>query len=80
MSELINPDIASVISDCKPYNSIQPLSDKGNLKEMVEQFEYAAIQTALETCHFSKTQTAKQLGISINTLWRKMRNDSGVTN
>lgn len=46
-----------------------------NLKKMVEKFEQTAIHKTLETCHFNKKETAKALGISVNTLWRKMRHN-----
>ena len=49
-------------------------SNKMFLKQMVEGFEQTVIQKTLEESHFNKTQTAKQLGISVNTLWRKLQN------
>ncbi len=45
----------------------------GNLKERLEKYEADVIKQVLQECRFSKKKTAGQLGVSINTLWRKMQ-------
>jgi propionate catabolism operon transcriptional regulator len=47
----------------------------GTLKEMMERVECKLIQDTLQACRFNKKETAKKLGISINTLWRKLKAD-----
>jgi DNA-binding NtrC family response regulator len=47
----------------------------GTLKEMMERVEYKLIQDTLQACRFNKKETAKKLGISVNTLWRKLKAD-----
>lgn len=42
------------------------------LKEQVETYESMVIEKTLEECHYNKKETAKRLGISLNTLWRKL--------
>ncbi len=49
------------------------LKFSGNLKQRLEKYEQVIIQEMLRECRFSKKKTAKQLGVSINTLWRKMQ-------
>jgi propionate catabolism operon transcriptional regulator len=44
----------------------------GTLKEMIEGYERTIITDRLKDCHYNKKETARQLGISVNTLWRKM--------
>ena len=46
---------------------------EGTLKEMTEQMESKLIQDTLRACRFNKKETAKKLGISVNTLWRKLK-------
>ena len=41
------------------------------LKERLQRYEAQVIQRALEECHFNRTETARRLGISVNSLWRK---------
>ena len=43
-----------------------------SLKDLLEQHEKAIIRETLKQCHLNKKETAKRLGISVNTLWRKM--------
>jgi len=43
------------------------------LKERLEEYEKELINKALKEYHFNKKETAKKLGISVNTLWRKLR-------
>jgi propionate catabolism operon transcriptional regulator len=47
----------------------------GTLKEMMEGVECKLIQDTLRACRFNKKETAKKLGISVNTLWRKLKAD-----
>jgi len=46
---------------------------KSNLKEIVEQFEVEQINEVLRDCKFNRQEAAKLLGISVNTLWRKLK-------
>ena len=48
----------------------------GTLKEMLAAYEKQLIADTLKTCRYSKKETARHLGISVNTLWRKL-NPSG---
>ena len=48
---------------------------KGTLKERIEICEKEIIRDALIQNSYSKSSTAKQLGISQNTLWRKLKNN-----
>ena len=45
----------------------------GNLKERLEKYESVIIKQMLQECRFSKKKTAERLGVSANTLWRKMQ-------
>ena len=45
----------------------------GNLKERLEKYELVIIKQMLQECRFSKKKTAERLGVSANTLWRKMQ-------
>jgi len=47
----------------------------GTLKEMMERVECNLIQDTLRACRFNKKETAKKLGVSVNTLWRKLKAD-----
>jgi DNA-binding NtrC family response regulator len=42
------------------------------LKDRLHEYEKVIIAETLRECEFSKTETAKRLGISVNTLWRKL--------
>lgn len=42
------------------------------LKERLEEYERLIIKDALKKSQFNKKETAKRLGIGINTLWRKL--------
>jgi len=42
------------------------------LKERLEEYERLIIKDALKESQFNKKETAKRLGIGINTLWRKL--------
>jgi transcriptional regulator with PAS, ATPase and Fis domain len=45
------------------------------LKEQVKRFELEVIRSALKSAHFNRKETAARLGISVNTLWRKLGDD-----
>lgn len=47
-----------------------PRSDR--LRDQLNGFEARVIQATLAQCRFNKKETAKRLGISVNTLWRKL--------
>ncbi len=49
------------------------LKFSGNLKERLEKYELVIIKQMLQECRFSKKKTAERLGVSANTLWRKMQ-------
>ncbi len=55
--------LTKVVSTEKPSATPLPLEDA----------EMQAIRSALEKNDFNRTQTARELGISRNTLWRKMK-------
>ncbi len=55
--------LGTVVSDDKQPKAPLPL----------EEAEMQAIYSALEKNDFNRTQTARELGISRNTLWRKMK-------
>lgn len=42
------------------------------LKERLEEYEKTIIEEVLRKSQFNKKETAKKLGISVNTLWRKL--------
>lgn len=42
------------------------------LRDRLNRFETQVIQATLAQCRFNKKETAKHLGISVNTLWRKL--------
>lgn len=44
-----------------------------NLKERIKTYEFDVIQEALSISGDNKTKAAKMLGISVNSLWRKLR-------
>ena len=46
-----------------------------DLKQLLVSYEREVIQKTLKACRFNKTATAKRLGISMNTLWRKLQNE-----
>jgi propionate catabolism operon transcriptional regulator len=45
----------------------------GPLRSVVEQFEQKAIRRALQEAGFNRKAAARSLGISVNTLWRKLK-------
>lgn len=50
-----------------------PVKEKrGNLKEMVEEFEIAVVKRTLETCS-TQEEAARMLGISLSSLTRRLR-------
>lgn len=44
----------------------------GSLKDMVRSYERTIIQDTLRDCQFNRSEAAKRLGISMNSLWRKL--------
>ena len=48
------------------------ITSSGSLKETLEGYENQVIETTLRACQYNKKETARRLGISVNTLWRKM--------
>jgi len=42
------------------------------LKKMLEKYERRLISDTLKACRFNKKETAGRLGVSVNTLWRKL--------
>jgi propionate catabolism operon transcriptional regulator len=44
-----------------------------DLKDRLNEYERIIIAETLKDCEFSKKATAKRLGISVNTLWRKLQ-------
>ena len=47
--------------------------DPMSLKEMMEEYEREVILEVLRASRHSRRETAKRLGISVNTLWRKLK-------
>ncbi|MCR5562793.1 MAG: sigma 54-interacting transcriptional regulator [Desulfovibrio sp.] len=45
------------------------------LKEALDAYEYQLIRNSLAKHHYNKKETAKALGISFNTLWRKLSSE-----
>ena len=44
----------------------------GHLRDQSEEYERSIIHETLKKFRFNKKETAKCLGISVNTLWRKL--------
>lgn len=57
-----------------PRKIVEAISDDSSrtLKETIEDHERVVIEQTLKECNFSRRDTARKLGISVNTLWRKM--------
>ncbi|MEW6265159.1 MAG: sigma 54-interacting transcriptional regulator [Thermodesulfobacteriota bacterium] len=53
---------------------VLPSRPGASLKNIVESFERRVIDQTMENCRFNRMETARRLGISVNTLWRKMKN------
>jgi propionate catabolism operon transcriptional regulator len=49
-----------------------PEASDRTLKETIEDYERVIIGRTLKECNFSRRSAARKLGISVNTLWRKM--------
>jgi propionate catabolism operon transcriptional regulator len=56
--------------------AVSPAEPDGTLKDRLAAYEQQVIADTLKTCRYSKKETAQRLGISVNTLWRKL-NPSG---
>jgi propionate catabolism operon transcriptional regulator len=54
------------------FTSIGEAIKDGSLKEVLGKYEIFVINETLRGCRFNKKETAKRLGISVNTLWRKL--------
>jgi DNA-binding NtrC family response regulator len=52
---------------------LDALSGEGNLRERMDRVERRLIENSLKACRYNKKDTAKQLGVSVHTLWRKMQ-------
>ncbi|MCG8563982.1 MAG: sigma 54-interacting transcriptional regulator [Desulfobacterales bacterium] len=48
-----------------------------DLKARLAPLEQQIISQTLEACQFNRAETARKLGISVNTLWRKLKGGSG---
>jgi transcriptional regulator with PAS, ATPase and Fis domain len=68
--KLILPKHIPVLSDNS--ENITERNKKGNLNELVDEYEKSIILNALERNKGNKTKTAKDLGISIRALYYKM--------
>lgn len=44
-----------------------------SLREAIESFEHQVIEQTLASCRFNRQEAARRLGISPNTLWRKLK-------
>lgn len=57
-----------------PTSGAQPqMREGGDLRQAMEAFEMNYIRNTLRDCHFNRQETAHRLGVSVNTLWRKLR-------
>jgi propionate catabolism operon transcriptional regulator len=54
-----------------PNMNPKDISEK-SLKQHLEAYERMLIEAALNECHLNKKRAARKLGISVNTLWRKL--------
>lgn len=58
----------------KPSSPATPIAaTTGTLKEAVDEFETQVIDRVLRESRFNKTEAARKLGISVNTLWRRLK-------
>jgi len=56
-----------------PIPSMNPKdSPEKSLKQHLEEYERMLIDAALKECQLNKKRAAHKLGISVNTLWRKL--------
>ncbi|MCL5022943.1 MAG: sigma 54-interacting transcriptional regulator [Nitrospirae bacterium] len=55
------------------FHKPAPVTDDKTLKQRVEEFERSVIADGLEKSKYDKKETARKLGISLNTLWRKLK-------
>jgi DNA-binding NtrC family response regulator len=56
-----------------PTSDIDPKDNsKKSLKQHLEEYEHMLIEAALNECQLNKKKAARKLGISVNTLWRKL--------
>ncbi len=58
----------------QPVEKVASLPEgRGSLKERLESLERDIIRAELEKCEHNRGRAARNLGISANTLWRKMK-------
>lgn len=50
-----------------------PGETEGSLKEQLHRIEREIVSRTLKECGFDRSETARRLGISLNSLWRKSR-------
>lgn len=50
-----------------------PEPSEGSLKEQLHRIEHEILVRTLRECGFNRSETARRLGISLNSLWRKFR-------
>ena len=56
-----------------PVPTANPKNDSAqSLKQHLEEYERTLIEAALKACQLNKKRAARKLGISVNTLWRKL--------
>ncbi|MDZ7695956.1 MAG: sigma 54-interacting transcriptional regulator [Deltaproteobacteria bacterium] len=55
------------------YGKTAPDIPRRNLKSELYEYEKLLIYKTLQACQYNKKRTAKSLGISVNTLWRKLQ-------
>jgi len=54
-----------------PNMNPEDISGK-SLKQQLKAYERMLIKATLNKCHLNKKRAARKLGISVNTLWRKL--------
>ncbi len=55
-----------------PKFAVEALNEGERLRDRIEDFESRVIEATLARFRFNRAETAKRLGISVNTLWRKL--------
>lgn len=66
--------LGEVRSECttSPSNMNSKDNSEKSLKQHLEEYERILIDAALNECQLNKKRAARKLGISVNTLWRKL--------
>jgi transcriptional regulator with PAS, ATPase and Fis domain len=63
-------------NETRQLSSITSIEDTNrNLKEQLRKYEREIIEDTLGMTENNKTKAAKILGISVNSLWRKLRDN-----